>query len=29
MYTATFYESRKNVGFNFSRYGAHRNRVMW
>jgi len=30
MYTATFYESRqKNVGFNFSRYGAHINQVMW
>jgi len=27
-YTATFYESRQKC-FNFSRYGAHINRVMW
>jgi len=26
MYTAMFMNHGKNVGFNFSRYGAHRNR---
>jgi len=29
MYTATFMNDGKNVCFNFSRYGAHINRVMW
>jgi len=29
MYTATFMNHGKNVGFIFSTYGAHINRMMW